>query len=113
MLELFTKEIPFHYISQNGSVALTVMRGDLPQRPLDKEVIARGLDDEMWALMEECWAMDPTARPTTTAVLARLQKAPKDQLVKVKKNESDDEEGSDHTSRKPAKRVKVKCEIED
>jgi len=83
------------------------MRDDLPQRPLDKEIVARGLDDKMWGLMKECWAMDPTARPAVAAVLSRIQKAPKARLVEVKDEESDDEQAD---LERPAKRVKVEAE---
>lgn len=48
------------------------MRGELPQRPVVEEVIARGLDDRMWEIMESCWAIDPSSRPADRELVVIL-----------------------------------------
>ncbi|KDQ16391.1 hypothetical protein BOTBODRAFT_31072 [Botryobasidium botryosum FD-172 SS1] len=75
MLELFTKKIPFSYIVQDILIGFRVMSGEVPPRPLDKEVVARGLDDAMWDLMMACWAVTPSKRPSTSDLVARLARA--------------------------------------
>jgi len=32
----------------------------------------RGLDNDVWSLMEDCWKREPTERPTMKGVVARL-----------------------------------------
>ena len=58
----------------NTRIILTVMRGILPERPMDKSIISRGLDDNMWELMVDCWMMDPSQRPSAATVLERLNR---------------------------------------
>ncbi|KDQ18466.1 hypothetical protein BOTBODRAFT_75322, partial [Botryobasidium botryosum FD-172 SS1] len=65
MLELFTADVPFSYIPEAITVTIMVMRGELPQRPCDDEVRARGLDDGVWQLMTDCWHATPSERPRT------------------------------------------------
>lgn len=45
-------------------VYLKKVEGDgLPDRPQDRRVIERGLDDRMWVLLCTCWSRDPDDRP--------------------------------------------------
>jgi len=75
MLEFFTGQAPFSDIWQPTHVAQKVVRGDFPERPRDDDIIARGLDDNMWGLMIKCWDMNPSLRPTAADILSRLQSA--------------------------------------
>lgn len=90
-------------------MALRVLGDDpLPERPITQEVMVRGLDDVMWALMVGCWARDPTARPTISEVCSQLPLKPKARPIKVKDGESDDEYDSKSqlSPPPPAKRIK-------
>jgi len=72
ILELFTRKAPFANIP-DMRVAFSVMNGTPPPRPTDEDVVARGLDDAVWRLMTDCWEMVPSARPSATDVVSRLQ----------------------------------------
>ncbi|KAK7016019.1 kinase-like domain-containing protein [Favolaschia claudopus] len=56
VLELFTHARP-------------AARGEQPLRPMDNNVLTRGLDDELWGLLTRCWAIIPAERPTIQSVL--------------------------------------------
>ncbi|TDL26203.1 kinase-like protein [Rickenella mellea] len=71
VLELITGNRPFN--EQKSAEALRLIGdGVRPERPTGPVVVARGLDDKMWKLLEECWAQKPEDRPTIQEVLARL-----------------------------------------
>jgi hypothetical protein len=53
--------------------AAVVDRGLRPQRPSDPTIVAQGLDDSLWTLVEDCWTQDPKHRPDVTAVALRLK----------------------------------------
>lgn len=67
-----TGEHPFSHIKRTPEVLIRMQNGDRPHRPTNPEVPLRGLDDAMWALLQECWQEDPTHRPTIVDILARL-----------------------------------------
>ncbi|KDQ10445.1 hypothetical protein BOTBODRAFT_89915, partial [Botryobasidium botryosum FD-172 SS1] len=74
MLELFTGRVPFSYLADTTlSIFKMVLDGQFPDRPLDKDVVAKGLDDNMWELMKRCWSVDPRRRPTTGVILDQLK----------------------------------------
>jgi len=73
MLELITNQQPYSYIKHTAEVIIKASSGARPIRPTKPHIIARGLDDNLWDLMNLCWTKDPTARPTIDQVLARLQ----------------------------------------
>ncbi|KAG6843839.1 hypothetical protein H0H87_012670, partial [Tephrocybe sp. NHM501043] len=72
--EVFTGNAPFYEISRETTVALMILRGDLPTRPRveDRSWTERGLTEGLWKLFLECWSMDATQRPKITAVISRL-----------------------------------------
>lgn len=49
------------------------VRDGRPLRPPQPAEI-RGLSDEIWELIQECWAVRPRDRPDMTAVLAQVEK---------------------------------------
>ncbi|TDL21780.1 kinase-like protein [Rickenella mellea] len=61
-LELMTGKPPFSDIRMDGAVMMAIAKGQIPQRPIEN-VSERGLDDTLWALMQECWKFDPALRP--------------------------------------------------
>lgn len=49
-----------------------VTTGRRAPRPVTVISQARGLSDDMWNLIERCWATDPGARPTAAEILDML-----------------------------------------
>ncbi|KAF9256250.1 TKL/TKL-ccin protein kinase [Marasmius fiardii PR-910] len=72
VLELFTHQYPFSKIKHPSEVVLVVARGRKPPQPKEARVVERGLDDDMWRLLIECWDHIPSARPDIEEVLERL-----------------------------------------
>lgn len=72
--QVFTGEDPFDVFMQYWEVREAIMAGIRPNRP-GPEATERGLSDEVWALMQDCWAQDPRLRPGMEEVLTRMQKA--------------------------------------
>ena len=70
--QLMTGEHPFSHIKRTPEVLIRMQQGDRPRRPTDPEIAARGLDDNLWRLLEQCWQEDPTVRPKIEEVLSRL-----------------------------------------
>ncbi|KAJ6460773.1 kinase-like domain-containing protein [Mycena vitilis] len=67
---LFTHRVPYDYIKRTSEVVIkSVQGGEHPQRPTDPAVINRGLNDEIWMLLNHCWASVPSERPTIQTVL--------------------------------------------
>ncbi|KAF8996195.1 kinase-like domain-containing protein [Cyathus striatus] len=63
--EVFTGEIPFYEIPRDYAVMLRIIKGEKPSRPglescASESVFSRGLTEEMWTLMQDCWKFDPT-----------------------------------------------------
>ena len=50
-----------------------VQMGKRPPRPLDDSSRLRGLSNEMWTLIETCWAQEPDNRPSVEEVVCRLE----------------------------------------
>ncbi|KZP29838.1 kinase-like protein [Athelia psychrophila] len=72
--ELFSGIYPFTDRSVGDyQVIRAVSQGIRPSRPADSRAIARGLDDAVWTIVNECWAQDPQSRPTSETVVSRLE----------------------------------------
>ncbi|TDL23879.1 kinase-like protein [Rickenella mellea] len=67
-LELMTGKPPFSEIRHDGAVMMAIAKGQIPQRPL-QSVLERGLDDSLWACMQQCWNSDPALRPTAVQLV--------------------------------------------
>ncbi|KDQ14106.1 hypothetical protein BOTBODRAFT_110581 [Botryobasidium botryosum FD-172 SS1] len=100
MLELFTKEFPFSYIAMDIMVAVMAMEGKLPERPHEDGIEDRGLNDGMWELMLDCWAVDPSQRPDAKSVIVRLNTALKTRSERV-------------SSPRPTKRLRMQEELSE
>ncbi|KDQ18586.1 hypothetical protein BOTBODRAFT_516044 [Botryobasidium botryosum FD-172 SS1] len=74
ILEVLSGEKPFPNLGRH-QVVFAIVRGDTPERPTDERAIARGFDDNMWALVRDCCHVEPDLRPTMSAVLSRLRAA--------------------------------------
>ncbi|KIK51971.1 hypothetical protein GYMLUDRAFT_180782, partial [Collybiopsis luxurians FD-317 M1] len=60
MLEVYSGNIPFHSRRFYGAVVLDVIRGVRPPRP-SKQTCPQ-LTDELWQIIQSCWAQDPFQR---------------------------------------------------
>ncbi|EIN12108.1 hypothetical protein PUNSTDRAFT_62220, partial [Punctularia strigosozonata HHB-11173 SS5] len=68
--EIFDGRIPFHDVRIDYVVVLKVKDGVRPSRPTSARDL--GLDDDLWELIETCWASDPAQRPSMLGILQRL-----------------------------------------
>jgi son of sevenless-like protein len=71
-LELMTGEHPFSDLPRDVNVTMQLARGKLPSRP-GPLATARGLSDELWALMHQCWSKRPESRPSMTIIKSKLE----------------------------------------
>jgi len=73
IVELYTGKVHFANIPGMRFPPLVTTSTPLPTRPTGERVVARGLDDRVWQLVEDCCQVDPSARPSATDVVSRLQ----------------------------------------
>lgn len=73
---MFSNTVPFHQINQELRVVMSVLKGARPARPSHALSIKRGLDDEVWRVIEACWAQKPSERPTAARVVEQFQSLP-------------------------------------
>jgi serine/threonine protein kinase len=69
-LELMTDSEPYAYLKYDAQVIHQVADKHgpiLPDRP-GEPAISRGLSDELWLIMRNCWQSDPYARPPMSQV---------------------------------------------
>ena len=66
MWEIFTRQLPFHDCCDNAQqIQWAKYRGRRPQR-INK------IPDDLWKLMDKCWANSVTSRPSMTEVVEVL-----------------------------------------
>ncbi|CAE7055390.1 unnamed protein product [Rhizoctonia solani] len=76
-LEIVSGSIPYHTHKQAMTIILKISSGP-PRRehhPKFEEYAHR--PDEMWELLQRCWAMEPSERPTIDEVVERLEQIAK------------------------------------
>ncbi|KAJ7156353.1 kinase-like domain-containing protein [Mycena filopes] len=64
--QLYTDEVPMVSIPYGDFIDLVVWRGVRPERPEPDE--GRTLSDEVWKVAAECWAANPSERPTAVQI---------------------------------------------
>ncbi|KAG8785269.1 hypothetical protein FRC12_017792 [Ceratobasidium sp. 428] len=70
-LEVMTRRRPYSEYASEPYVTLLVTQGVPPQRP--KELAGESkFGDERWAIINECWRMDPQLRPTANEIRDRV-----------------------------------------
>lgn len=74
---MFTGLIPFNGMSEIQTL-LAVINGKRPPRPEHTDRL--GLTDELWGIMQLCWASDPNLRPELFVVKDALQAPSMDTL---------------------------------
>ncbi|KAK7014133.1 Rho guanine nucleotide exchange factor [Paramarasmius palmivorus] len=67
--EIYTGLRPFHELRLDAAVILRVVNGDRPSRPAGNTE----LDDDIWTLMNQCWAMNSSSRPDIDTLEHRLR----------------------------------------
>lgn len=69
-----TLDIPFRELKNYPSVILTIHGSGRPARPPEKDYKERGLTDEMWSLMQRCWAHSASDRPLASIAMTELDR---------------------------------------
>ena len=72
---MFSGKTPFHG-HPLASVILLVMQGNRPSRPSKFGNEGRPVDDDLWALLEDCWKQAPNDRPEVGMIVQRIQSWP-------------------------------------
>ncbi|KAF8601633.1 kinase-like protein [Ceratobasidium sp. AG-I] len=73
-LELISGKLPFFQNRHPQNVMLLISTGKKPSRQNYTEFDRYALrPDELWTLLEKCWAMSPADRPTIDQVVAELE----------------------------------------
>ncbi|KIM79496.1 hypothetical protein PILCRDRAFT_823402 [Piloderma croceum F 1598] len=70
--ELFSGKLPFHNISKDSGIMCAVLKGKRPPRPSDDRSRIRGLNNEIWNIIETCWAKKPGRRLSAEQIVERL-----------------------------------------
>lgn len=75
-LEVLTGQAPFFQKCRlDAQVIAVLMTKILPERPMPfDEMYSRGLSNEMWQLMQRCWAWQPSARPEMRLLASEVRK---------------------------------------
>ncbi|KAI6047337.1 kinase-like domain-containing protein [Pisolithus marmoratus] len=71
VLELMSHREPWSHVRFPFHVVSKVSDGERPPRPSDKETVSRGLNDQLWELLESCWE-EFENRPTMSEILGKL-----------------------------------------
>jgi serine/threonine protein kinase len=74
--QMFSEDYPFPDISSDFQVMYAVKRGRRPTRPTKKKSQTRGLNDDVWNIIEACWNQDPNMRPSASKVVEYLRGLP-------------------------------------
>jgi len=70
--ELFSGKLPFYDIQKDFRVMGIVTKGNRPLQPSDDRSRIRGLNDEIWNIIETCWVQEPDRRLSTGQIVERL-----------------------------------------
>jgi len=74
--EIFSGNWPFHDVRHEFQIMFQVQSGKRPLRPSHDLSRIRGLNDEIWHLIEACWNQAPSQRPTSDQILELLKALP-------------------------------------
>ncbi|THV03284.1 kinase-like protein [Dendrothele bispora CBS 962.96] len=72
VLEVLTHQQPYRNIKHTTEVVIKSSLGQSPARPMEPEVVRRGLDDSLWALLNKCWSLEASKRPTIYQIIELL-----------------------------------------
>jgi hypothetical protein len=68
---MFSGEAPFQRFSDQRLIS-ALIQGERPPRPFHALSSSRGLNDDMWHLIEACWNQDPGKRPVAAQIIECL-----------------------------------------
>ncbi|KAG8941835.1 hypothetical protein FRC04_004077 [Tulasnella sp. 424] len=71
MLKVLTGKVPFASVPQ-GRLVIEVAKGKKPNRREYQFNLPQAIADEVWKLMNKCWALTPTERPSMAVVIEQL-----------------------------------------
>jgi chromosome segregation ATPase len=71
MKPVLTGEVPFNDQAEMAVMYTVAFKGNRPNKPKEIEVPVN-ISDEIWTLITDCWAEDPTLRPTMRRVLDKF-----------------------------------------
>jgi hypothetical protein len=66
--ETMTDKVPFPGLSELRVMYAVAEQMQTPSRPDNFISVKNGYDNILWSLLESCWAYEPAARPTASAV---------------------------------------------
>jgi hypothetical protein len=75
--QIFAGQIPFHETALDSAVILAVIEGKRPSRPTGELPRTRGLDNNMWNLISQCWASKAVERITSAEIVERVRGLPR------------------------------------
>ena len=71
---MFTRKQPFSHKRNDAAVIFEAIAGGRPHRPSYEE--APQLTDDIWNIIEQCWAHEAELRPTAATVVYWLEVLP-------------------------------------
>src|ERR1700691_4049229 len=74
--QIFSGQVPFHDVKSDYRIMAAVRDGTRPPRPSDNICHIRGLDDEIWTIIESCWIQEPSYRQNARQIVERLRTSP-------------------------------------
>lgn len=66
ILQVKTGKVPYHTINFDPTVIFTLLKRELPQRPIT-------FADGLWRILLHCWTLNPAGRPSMKAVAHALE----------------------------------------
>jgi serine/threonine protein kinase len=67
--QIITQRMPFWYILVDASVVVYVVSGGRPKRAAYRQI-----NDDIWAMLEECWNAEPSHRPSMDTIISFFAK---------------------------------------
>jgi serine/threonine protein kinase len=64
VLEILTHQQPYSKIRMHTQAVVRAANGQRPDRPLEDSVVKRGMNEELWNCLVQCWSLEPEKRPT-------------------------------------------------
>jgi hypothetical protein len=74
--QIFSGQMPFDDIKKDYKFIIAVMAGKRPRRPMHDTSHIRGLDDDIWSIIESCWNQEWAHRPTAHQIVVQLRSSP-------------------------------------
>jgi hypothetical protein len=70
MTQMFTSSVPFAHIAADYAIALRVIQGVRPAKPVNCEDI--GFTEGLWDVIVQGWSQEPASRPPLSAFIEAL-----------------------------------------